>query len=66
MRVLVVGNGGREHALAWKFLQSPQVQQVVCIPGNGGTASLKNCRNLALSIDDFEGIARYALVNNIG
>jgi len=66
VRVLVVGNGGREHALAWKFLQSPQVQQVVCIPGNGGTASLKNCRNLALSIDDFEGIARYALVNNIG
>jgi phosphoribosylamine--glycine ligase len=63
---LVVGNGGREHALAWKFLQSPQVQQVVCVPGNGGTASLKNCRNLALSVDDFEGIARYALVNNIG
>ena len=66
MRVLVVGNGGREHALAWKFLQSPQVQEVVCVPGNGGTASLKNCRNLALSIDDFEGIARHALVNNIG
>lgn len=66
MRVLVVGNGGREHALAWKFLQSPQVQQVVCIPGNGGTATLKNCRNLGLSIDDFEGMARYALVNNIG
>ncbi|MBW4527161.1 MAG: phosphoribosylamine--glycine ligase [Phormidium tanganyikae FI6-MK23] len=66
MRVLVVGNGGREHALAWKFLQSPQVQQVICVPGNGGTASLKNCRNLGLSIDDFEGIARYALVNNIG
>ena len=66
MRVLVVGNGGREHALAWKFLQSPQVQEVVCVPGNGGTATLKNCRNLALSIDDFEGIARHALVNNIG
>ncbi|MBD1825351.1 phosphoribosylamine--glycine ligase [Cyanobacteria bacterium FACHB-DQ100] len=66
MRILVVGNGGREHALTWKFLQSPQVQQVVCIPGNGGTASLKNCRNLPLSIDDFAGMARYALVNNIG
>lgn len=66
MRILVVGNGAREHALAWKFLQSPQVQQVVCIPGNGGTASLKNCRNLPLSIDDFSGMARYALVNNIG
>ncbi|MBD1842895.1 phosphoribosylamine--glycine ligase [Cyanobacteria bacterium FACHB-63] len=66
MRILVVGNGGREHALTWKFLQSPQVQQVVCIPGNGGTASLQNCRNLPLSIDDFAGMARYALVNNIG
>lgn len=66
MRVLIVGNGGREHALAWKLLQSPQVQQVVCVPGNGGTATLERCRNLPLSIDDFEGIARFALVNNIG
>ncbi len=65
MRVLVVGNGGREHALAWKLLQSPQVQQVVCVPGNGGTATLDRCRNLPLSTDDFEGMARFALVNNI-
>lgn len=65
MRVLIVGNGGREHALAWKLLQSPQVQQVVCVPGNGGTATLDRCSNLALSLDDFEGIARFALVNNI-
>ncbi len=65
MRVLIVGNGGREHALAWKLVQSPQVQQVVCVPGNGGTATLDRCSNLALSLDDFEGIARFALVNNI-
>ncbi len=65
MRVLIVGNGGREHALAWKLLQSPQMQQVVCVPGNGGTAKLDRCSNLPLSIDDFEGIARFALVNNI-
>ncbi|NJR51797.1 MAG: phosphoribosylamine--glycine ligase [Leptolyngbyaceae cyanobacterium CSU_1_3] len=65
MRVLIVGNGGREHALAWKLLQSPQMQQVVCVPGNGGTANLDRCSNLPLSIDDFEGIARFALVNNI-
>jgi len=65
VRVLIVGNGGREHALAWKLLQSPQVQQVVCVPGNGGTATLDRCSNLALSLDDFEGIARFALVNNI-
>lgn len=65
MRILIVGNGGREHALAWKLLQSSQVQQVVCVPGNGGTANLDRCRNLQLSVDDFEGIARFALVNNI-
>ena len=65
MRVLVVGNGGREHALVWKLLQSPQVQQVICVPGNGGTATLERCHNLALSLTDFEGIGRFALVNNI-
>lgn len=65
MKVLVVGNGGREHALAWKLLQSPNVHQVTCIPGNGGTASLKGCQNLALNADDFAGIARFALVNGI-
>lgn len=66
MKVLLVGSGGREHALAWKLLQSPQVQEVICIPGNGGTATLERCRNLALSVTDFEGMARLALVNNIG
>lgn len=65
MKVLVVGNGGREHALAWKLLQSPKVQQVTCIPGNGGTASLARCQNLPLSVEDFEGIGRFALVNGI-
>jgi phosphoribosylamine---glycine ligase len=65
VRVLVVGNGGREHALAWKLLQSPQVQQVICVPGNGGTASLTNSRNLPLPQDDFEGMARFVFVNNV-
>lgn len=64
MKAIVVGSGGREHTLAWKLLQSEAVQEVVCIPGNGGTATLPNCRNLALSVTDFEGIARFALVNN--
>lgn len=66
MKVLVVGNGGREHALAWKLLQSPKVQQVTCVPGNGGTASLKRCQNLSLNLNDFEGMARFALVNGVG
>lgn len=65
MKVLVVGSGGREHALAWKLLQSKQVEQVVCVPGNGGTASLERCENFPLAVDDFEGISRYALENNI-
>ncbi|WP_035993010.1 phosphoribosylamine--glycine ligase [Leptolyngbya sp. KIOST-1] len=65
MKALVVGNGGREHTLAWSLLQSPRITEVVCVPGNGGTATLPRCRNLAMNADDFEGIARFALVNNL-
>ncbi len=65
MRILVVGNGGREHAIAWALLQSPQVRQVVCVPGNGGTATMERCQNLALPADDFAGIAEFAKVNDI-
>ncbi len=65
VKALVVGSGGREHALAWKLLQSPHIEEVVCVPGNGGTATLPGCRNLALNMDDVEGIARVALVNNL-
>ncbi len=60
MKVLVVGNGGREHALAWKLLQSKQIEQVVCVPGNGGTASMERCQNLPLAVDDFPGISQFA------
>jgi phosphoribosylamine---glycine ligase len=66
VKVLVVGNGGREHALTWKLLQSARVQEIFCVPGNGGTAQMERCRNLAMSVTAFEGIARFALVNNIG
>ena len=59
VKVLVVGNGGREHALAWKLLQSPQVQQCFCTPGNGGTALLVGCENLSYTVDDFANIARF-------
>lgn len=65
VKVLVVGNGGREHALAWKFLQSETVEQVVCVPGNGGTATLPGCQNLPLSVDDFAGIADFAETERI-
>lgn len=65
MKILVVGNGGREHALAWRLLQSQRVQQVTCVPGNGGTALLTRCQNLSLNLTDVEGMARFALVNGI-
>jgi phosphoribosylamine---glycine ligase len=58
MKVLVVGNGGREHALAWTLLQSTNVEQVICTPGNGGTAPMNNCLNLAIAVDDFASIAQ--------
>ena len=58
VKVLVVGNGGREHALAWTLLQSPQVERVFCTPGNGGTAMMGNCQNLPLAVDDFSGITQ--------
>ncbi|MGC1306084.1 MAG: phosphoribosylamine--glycine ligase [Phormidesmis sp.] len=65
MKAIVVGSGGREHALAWKLLRSPNITEIVCIPGNGGTALLPGCRNVAMSPNDVEGIARCALVNNM-
>ncbi len=65
MKVLVVGNGGREHTLAWTLLQSSNVDQVFCTPGNGGTATMSNCRNLALAVDDFAGIADAVIANQI-
>ncbi|MGJ3249550.1 MAG: phosphoribosylamine--glycine ligase [Elainellaceae cyanobacterium] len=65
MRVLVVGSGGREHALAWKLSQSEKIREVFCVPGNGGTAKLPKCRNLALGVHDFEGIGRLSLVHNV-
>ena len=65
MKALVVGNGGREHALAWTLLQSPNIEQVICAPGNGGTATMDNCRNLALAVDDFPGIVAAVTANQV-
>ena len=65
MKILVVGNGGREHAIAFKLLQSSKVEQVFCAPGNGGTATLARCHNLPLNVDDFTAIGQFAQDNNI-
>ena len=48
MKLLVIGSGGREHALAWKLLQSPRVQHVFVAPGNGGTALMAHTSNVAI------------------
>ncbi|MGK7936655.1 MAG: phosphoribosylamine--glycine ligase [Xenococcaceae cyanobacterium] len=65
MKALVVGNGGREHALAWALLRSPNVERVFCTPGNGGTASTQNCQNLPIKVDDFAAIAQAVADNSI-
>ncbi|WP_303918687.1 phosphoribosylamine--glycine ligase [Treponema berlinense] len=46
MKALVIGSGGREHTIAWKLAQSSKIEQVICIPGNGGTADEAKCKNL--------------------
>ena len=63
MRILVVGSGGREHALAWKLKQSPQVEQIFCAPGNAGTAAL--AENVLVTAGDLTGLARFAKQNRI-
>ena len=53
MRVMVIGGGGREHALAWKLAQSARVEEILCVPGNGGTACTLKCKNYpAGSVDE--------------
>ncbi len=60
MRVLIVGGGGREHALAWKCAQSPRVQRVLVAPGNAGTAAEARVRNVAIAADDLPGLLALA------
>ncbi|MEW5792149.1 MAG: phosphoribosylamine--glycine ligase [Pseudomonadota bacterium] len=59
-KVLVIGNGGREHALAWKLAQSPQVAQVFCAPGNGGTALEPKVQNVAIAATDVAALLAFA------
>ncbi len=66
MKVLIVGSGGREHALAWKCGQSPDVTEVFVAPGNAGTALEPNVRNVDVSSDDIEALATLAQSENIG
>lgn len=66
MNVLIIGSGGREHALAWKAAQSSQVEKVFVAPGNAGTALETNIENIAIDILDFNQLADFAQNNNVG
>jgi len=63
LRILIIGSGGREHALAWKLAQSPKVDKLFIAPGNGGTAQLGE--NIAINDDDLPAIAAFARNNSI-
>lgn len=60
MRILLIGGGGREHALAWKLAQSDKVEKIFAAPGNPGIAMLKKCSCIDLKLDDLEKVADYA------
>jgi phosphoribosylamine--glycine ligase len=66
MKVLVVGGGGREHALAWKLAQSRRVEQVLVAPGNAGTALEAKVRNVPVAAEDAEGLLKLAREEHIG
>jgi len=66
MQVLIIGSGGREHALAWKASQSPLVEKVFVAPGNAGTAREANMENVAIDVMDFDALQTFATENNIG
>ena len=60
MKLLVIGSGGREHALAWKLAQSPRVDEVLVAPGNAGTAREDKCRNIEVKATDIDGLLALA------
>src|SRR5262245_38028279 len=64
MKVLVVGQGGREHALVWKLAQSPLVSKVFCAPGNAGTAF--DGVNIDIGATNIDGLLKFAKAENIG
>lgn len=66
MNILVIGSGGREHALSWKAAQSPLADKVFVAPGNAGTALESNLENVNIAVDDIDGLVAFAKENNIG
>ena len=64
MKILVIGSGGREHALVWKLKQSPRVTEIFCAPGNGGISQLAEC--VPLKISDHDALVKFAKERGIG
>lgn len=65
MQLLLIGNGGREHALAWKLSQSPLVTRVLVAPGNGGTALPPKCENRPVNAEDLDGLVALAQAEQV-
>ena len=65
-KILVIGAGGREHALAWKLAQSAQVSEVIVAPGNAGTATEPKCRNVDIKVTDLDGLLALVGTEGIG
>ena len=63
MKLLLLGSGGREHALAWKIAQSPKIEKLYIAPGNAGTQNVGE--NVAIKADDFEAIKAFVLENGV-
>jgi phosphoribosylamine--glycine ligase len=63
MKILVIGSGGREHAIAWKLAQSPRAEKIYCAPGNAGTVAV--AENVNIAPNDFPGLIAYVIDNVI-
>ena len=65
LTILIIGSGGREHALAWKLSQSALIEKIFVCPGNGGTAQESNTVNVDLSPSDFLALVDFAVKNEV-
>ena len=65
IRILLLGSGGREHALAWKLAQSQLLDRIYVCPGNGGTAQEHKTSNVDLSMSDFPRLVEFAVKNEV-
>ncbi len=66
MKVMIIGGGGREHALAWRMARSPRVEHVYVVPGNAGTGREPGMENVALNVDDFQALSDFAMDHGVG